>query len=68
MTLKQNCGEESLPAAGFSWEDISASVIRSEVEASPWGAAEEEAASRARTWLLRSRGFGELDVATETLP
>lgn len=55
------------PAVGFAWEDITTSVVWSEELPSPWGAV-EDAARRARTWLLRSRGFGELDIAIETLP
>lgn len=55
------------PSVGFPWEDITTSVAWSEVLPSPWGAV-EDAARRARTWLLRSRGFGEPDIAIETLP
>lgn len=54
------------PAVGFPWEDITTSVVWSGELPSPGGAV-EDAARRARTWLLRSRGFGELGIAIETL-
>lgn len=54
------------PVVAFSWEDISTSVALSEEQTSSWGTV-EDAARRARTWLLRSRGFGELDIVIGTL-
>lgn len=54
------------PALWFPWEDNTTSAVRSEELPSPWGTV-EDAARRARTWLLRSSGFGEVDIAIETL-